>query len=243
MFIWTLNGRSMARRFTILLALTLITFAVSAMGIRGLMRAAAEGEDRPLTRANSPDDRVALTFDVTWGQDELVKILGVLEAQGVHATFFAGGTFLSLHPELVKQIAARGHEVGTLGQKIVDLSVLPQPEVVSGLLASQSLLSKTLGGPVRYFRPPQGEATPKVVQAARMAELITVTQSLDAQDYLNRKASDIAARVVKRAVRGDIIRFTASDWSKETVRALPVIIKDLRGRGFKLVLLSELAPG
>jgi len=243
MFIWTLNGRSLVRRVAILLVLSLVTFAASTLGVRGWLRAVAEGEDRPLTRANSPDDRVALTFDVTWGQDELLKILATLEAQRVQATFFAGGTFLSLNPELVRQISAKGHEVGTLGQKIVDLSVLPQAEVLSSLLASQSMLSKTLGGPVRYFRPPQGEATTSVVQAARSAELITVTQSLDAEDYLDRKAVDLAGRVVKRAVRGDIIRLTASDWSKETAKALPAIITGLKGRGFKFVLISELAPG
>jgi len=199
-------------------------------------------EERPLTRADSPDDRLALTFDATWGRDELSKILTTLDGNGVKATFFVGGTFLNLDGEAVRHIAARGHEVGTLGQLTLNLATLPENEITSNLLASQSLLAKILGGPVRYFRPPLGEATPDVVRGASKAGLATVTHSLDSEDHLGLRAPAIAARVVKGARRGDIIRLSASDWSRETNKALPQIVKGLKGRGFKLVLVSELVP-
>jgi peptidoglycan/xylan/chitin deacetylase (PgdA/CDA1 family) len=242
MYIITLTWRQMRRRLGFL-SLLAVLVALTAWAGRSAMLAAVFGaETKPLTRADSPDDRVALTFDVTWGTEELSRILATLDAHGVKGTFFVGGTFLDLHGERVKQLAAGGHEIGTLGQKIVDLSSLTEQEVTTNLLASQSALSKVLGGPVRYFRPPQGPATPTVVAAARAANLITVTHSLDSLDHLNQPAARIASRVVNQARRGDIILLSASDWSRETNRALPEIIRGLKARGFKLVRLSELVP-
>jgi peptidoglycan/xylan/chitin deacetylase (PgdA/CDA1 family) len=225
-----------------LAALVGLAVVAAAAGCGGIRSAWTPDLEKPLTRAASPDSRAALTFDVTWGRTELGKILSGLQAGGVKATFFVGGTFLGLDGDLVRQMGAQGHEIGTLGQKIVNLAELPSGEVTSNLLASQSALSKLLGGPVRYFRPPHGPATPAVVKAAREAGLITVTHSLDSEDHLGRRASQIAERVVKRAAKGDIIRLSASDWSPETAKALPEIIKGLQGRGFKLVKVSELVP-
>lgn len=240
MLLITLSRRLIKQRLMLVLALSLVAFLTSAVGGSTLFSAAVNAEDAPLTRADSPDDRLALTFDVTWGTEELTKILSILDSSGVKATFFVGGTFLSNHGEVAKQMAAKGHEIGTLGQMMVNLSQLTEQEITTNLLASQSILAKALGGPVRYFRPPQGPATPEVVRGARAARLITVTHSLDSGDHLERKASEITRRVVRGAGRGDIIHLTASDWSRETAKALPQIIQDLKARGFKLVRISEL---
>jgi peptidoglycan/xylan/chitin deacetylase (PgdA/CDA1 family) len=214
---------------------------VYLFGSRGVSRRAAGEADQPLTRAAVAGNRVALTFDVTWGTTELRRILDALEAHQVKATFFVGGTFLNLQSDMVGQMAAKGHEVGTLGDRIVDLSTLPEDEVASVLLASQSALSKRLGGPVRYFRPPYGPASASVVRAARTASLVTVTYSLDSGDQQGEPADRMAARLVRRARPGDIIRLTASDWAPETAKALPQIIQGLKQRGFALVTVSDLA--
>lgn len=203
---------------------------------------AATADDRPLTRAEITENRLALTFDVTWGTNELAKIQSLLDGHGIKATFFIGGTFLSLHSKAVKQLSAQGHEIGTLGEKIIDLSLLPEAEVSSNLLASQSALAKMLGGPVRYFRPPQGEATPAVVRAARTADLVTVAHSLDSMDFRGERAEVIVNRVVKRASKGDIVRLSASDWSPETAKALPAILKGIRDQGLEMVPVGQLVP-
>jgi peptidoglycan/xylan/chitin deacetylase (PgdA/CDA1 family) len=241
MYIVTLTRQQIMRRLAYVAGLILLA-AVTLYGGEAVRTAVAPAGDKPLTRAASPDDRVALTFDVTWGTGELGKITSILEANDVKATFFVGGTFLSLHGDAVRQLGAKGHEVGTLGQKIIDLSAVPEQEVTSNLLASQSALAKLLGGPVRYFRPPQGPATPSVVAAAKAANLVTVTYSLDSLDHHGEKADAIVKRVVKQAGRGEIILLSASDWSPETARALPQIIKGLKERGIKLVPIGQLVP-
>lgn len=240
--IYILDRAWLMRKGTVLLILILSFFTLALLRGPAFRQVSADPSERPLTRADSPDDRVALTFDVTWQKQELTRILEILETHQVKATFFVGGTFLHLYPDMVKEIARRGHEVGTLGQKMQDLTATPETEIISNLLGSQSALAKTLGGPVRYFRPPHGPATPEVVRAARQAQLVTVTYSLDSQDYLERTPEQIARRVVQGARRGDIIRLTASDWSKETARALPAIIAGLKEKQMQMVRLSDLVP-
>lgn len=230
------------RRLIAMLLLTSLIAAGCAGGSLTRLTGATPAEDLPLTRAEISENRLALTFDVTWGTRELAKIQSLLDEHGVKATFFIGGTFLALHSNAVKQLSAAGHEIGTLGEKIIDLSLLPEAEVASNLLASQSALAKMLGGPVRYFRPPQGQATPAVVRAARSADLVTVTHSLDSIDFRGERAEVIVPRVVKRARRGDIVRLSASDWSPETVKALPAILKGIREQGLEMVPLGQLVP-
>lgn len=242
MSIYIVDRAWLLRKGTVLLIVILSLLTLSFLRSPGFREATADPLEAPLTRADSPDDRVALTFDVTWQKEELTKILAILDAHQVKATFFVGGTFLHLYPDAVKEIARRGHEIGTLGQKMQDLSGTPETEIISNLLGSQSALAKTLGGPVRYFRPPHGPASPAVVRAARQAKLVTVTFSLDSQDYLERTHEQIIRQVVRGAQRGDIIRLTASDWSKETARALPAVIAGLKEKKMQMVRLSDLVP-
>ncbi len=56
--------------------------------------------------------KVALTFDGGGDAGESGQILDVLEQRGVTATFFLTGSYIRNNPDLVRRIAAAGHEVG-----------------------------------------------------------------------------------------------------------------------------------
>ena len=56
--------------------------------------------------------KVALTFDGGGDAGESGQILDVLEQRGVTATFFLTGSYIVNNPELVRRIAAAGHEIG-----------------------------------------------------------------------------------------------------------------------------------
>jgi peptidoglycan/xylan/chitin deacetylase (PgdA/CDA1 family) len=229
------------RQLLLLLAACLLLVALTS----GLPRALAgafqtPAADKPLTRAPITAPKVALTFDLTWGEVELKKILDLLDQHGAKATFFVGGTILGSRADLIKLIAARGHEVGTLGLKIINLSGLPENEIRENLLAAQSVLGKTLGGPARYFRPPQGPATPELVKAARTAGLITVTHSIESGDYDERWPETTTKKVLEAVQKGDIIHLTASDFAPTTAKALPAILKGLKERKLEPVVLSQL---
>ena len=62
----------------------------------------------------------------------------------------------------------------------------------------------------------------------------------DSQDWLNKGVDTIINRVVTKAHPGDIVLLHASDSSQQTHEALPVIIHQLRAKGYQFVSVSEL---
>lgn len=230
------------RPFALRAGLILALFCAVTFARAGYLRVSAEPDLAPISRVDTPENRLAITFDVTWGEAQLSKILQILQQEQVRATFFAGGSFLIEYPERIKAISAGGHEVGTLGQRIINLSALAEQEIRVNLLGAQAVMEKAVGTPVRYFRPPQGEATAVVVRAAKDAQLRTVTFSVDSGDTFGFNRDQVVRRVLRQTRKGDIVRFSASDFSPITAEALPPIIRGLKEKGFTLVPVSELLP-
>jgi peptidoglycan/xylan/chitin deacetylase (PgdA/CDA1 family) len=93
--------------------------AGTVAGALGLLLASAATRAEPLAPGPASFDRgrrdlphVALTFDGGSDAGESARILDVLEARGVTATFFLTGGYIRRNPDLVRRIAAAGHEVG-----------------------------------------------------------------------------------------------------------------------------------
>src|SRR5262249_14453549 len=64
-----------------------------------------------IVRGNPSRKEVALTFDDGPHAGKTEKLLDILRKEQVHATFFVVGKMVDRHPELVRLIAADGHEV------------------------------------------------------------------------------------------------------------------------------------
>lgn len=231
------------RALWVKLAVLAVAFGAVLYGrLAGPRSAPAAAGQTPITRADSPDARLALTFDVTHGDLELQEVLAVLGRHGVRATFFVSHLWAANHPELVLALEEGGHEVGTLGFKLIDLTALSEAEVTTHLTRAQGLLFRILSRPVRLFRPPMGRWSPAVLAAARAAGLQTVTWRVDAGDGITpAPAPDAIVRpVLEQARRGDIVRLHASDFSRNSAEAVGEIIQALQERGFRLVPIREL---
>lgn len=202
------------------------------------------GQLKAITRADSPDDRVALTFDVTWGEEELAQVLSGLDAAGVQGAFFVGHQWAAMHPTRLQAMAAAGHEIGTLGMKMLDPTGLTPAELDTQLGNTQALLARILQAPVRWYRPFGGQYNDDVIRIALQRGLTSVTWSLDAGDGAEPvpPARDIARRVVSLTRRGDIVHLHASDFARTSGEATAAIVAGLRQRGFRPVTISQLVP-
>lgn len=95
---------------------TVCPAAAAAVLVALVTLAAAAAQALPpqlisLDRGRRDLPRVALTFDGGSDAGDTERILTVLAAKGVTATFFLTGEFISRNPGLVRRIAAGGHEV------------------------------------------------------------------------------------------------------------------------------------
>ncbi|WP_130861373.1 polysaccharide deacetylase family protein [Bacilliculturomica massiliensis] len=88
-------------------------------------------------------------------------ILDKLEEYGVTATFFVPGLTAERYPEVVKKIAAAGHEVGHHGyahERFVTKTVEEQIEIID---KTQDIFEKLLGKRATAFRTPSGDWSPE----------------------------------------------------------------------------------
>ena len=139
-------------------------------------------------------DVVALTFDDGPSLETTPRILEILRAEGVRATFFVLGKHAERHPELVEQIVRDGHELGNHGYDHGILAFAGATEVHRQLQRTERLLRRAGGPPVRVFRAPHGFRSPFVARTARRLGYITCAWSAGVFDTAKPGADVIVAR-------------------------------------------------
>lgn len=181
---------------------------------------------------------VALTFDGGPGPST-GALLDVLEDRHVPAAFFLlGKRPVHEHPDLVRRMAAEGHEVGNHSWTGPRLNEVPPEEARRQLAQTQDVIAQLTGRSPTLMRPPKGRTDGNV---AALCEELGLAQILWNSTTADRREHDprlIADRVLGSAEPGGIIQL--NDLHEGTVTALPAIVDGLRERGFRLVSLERL---
>jgi polysaccharide deacetylase family sporulation protein PdaB len=183
---------------------------------------------------------IALTFNIGWGDEKAEPILKILEKENVKtATFFLAGSWAERHPDLVEKIKKSGYEIGILGYNYVDYSDLEDVKIRKDILKAQEVFGKLNIKDIKILRAPTGHFDERTLKIAERFGITVVHWSIDSQDWTNPGVKIIVENV-KKAGKGDIILLHASDSAKQTAKALPFILEDLRGKGLKFVTVSEM---
>ncbi len=202
--------------------------------------AAARGRLVPLYQIDTAERKLALTFDISWGTQRNGPVLDVLKRYGVKATFFLSGPWARRYPEVVRRIAAEGHEVESHGHQHVDFSGLGRDQVVDNIRSAHAILKELTGRDPRFIRPPNGDFNDQSIEVGRELGYETVIWSADSIDWKNPGVDVITNRVLKLAHPGAIVLLHASDSCKQTDQALPAILEGLQAKGYQFVLLEDL---
>jgi peptidoglycan/xylan/chitin deacetylase (PgdA/CDA1 family) len=182
------------------------------------------------------DGEVVLTFDDGPMRAYTRPILEALAAQCTKATFFMVGQMALHDPESVKEVARRGHTIGTHTWSHANLQAMSQARAQDEIELGVSAVQHALGKPIApFFRFPylrDGAITLGHVKARRVA---TFSIDIDSRDFETRDAATVYARVMREvgAKRKGIILF--HDIHASTVRALPRILEELKARNFRVV--------
>jgi peptidoglycan-N-acetylglucosamine deacetylase len=201
------------------------------------------GKPQPLYGVTTRKQEVALTFDISWGEVMPPTVADILREQCVQATIFLSGPYSSKHPDLVRQLAADGHEMASHGWLHKNMSSYSRDQIVDSIQKTHDVIKDLTGQEARFIRPPNGDFNDRVVQTAAEMGYTVVIWSLDSLDWLNPGVQKIVDRVLTRVKPGDVILMHASDTCKQTDQALPAIIQGLRGQGLSIVTLGALLKG
>ena len=204
-----------------------------------------------ITRTNYAPNTVALTFDD--GPDErwTPKILDILKAKGVPATFFIVGENALTERGLLNRMIAEGHEIGNHTYTHPNLATTGRTQTLFELNATQRLFQAFTGRTLKFFRAPFfGDAEPSTADEifpaleAQQRGYISVGLHVDAQDWQRPGAQAIVNNVLSGvlAKRGNVVLLHDSGGIRtETIAALPAIIDRLRAAGYRFVPVSALA--
>lgn len=190
-------------------------------------------------------DEVALTFDDGPSPATTPRVLELLANAGVRATFFVVGRKALAHPQLVREIAAAGHEIGLHGFDHDRLFSLRSPgRVLRDIRRTQAAIASAGVGEPQLFRPPIGFISHLTVWGARNAGVTLVGCSVRALDgFASASPERVAERLVRAAQPGALLALhdaaERDDYSPASIQALPRLLEALRERNLRAVTLSE----
>jgi peptidoglycan/xylan/chitin deacetylase (PgdA/CDA1 family) len=190
---------------------------------------------------------IAITFDDGPDPDQTPRLLEILAARGVKASFYLIGDNAARHPELAARTHEEGHELGNHTWSHRFLTTQTTGSIRRELEKTDEVITGVMGSRPATMRPPYGAVTPSIAGwAGETFQYRTILWSLDAADWEGPDASTIADRIVAGAAPGAIVLL--HDPVPETVAAVPEILDRLLERGFRFETVSALlsqngAPG
>lgn len=218
-----------------------------------------------LTRG--PDDRVEIlvSFDAGSSDRGAAEILDALSARGIRTTIFVTGEFIRRYPDIVRRIAADGHEVGNHtdthphlttyaadGRQVTRLGV--DRAFLAGELARTARLYRDATGRsmAPLWRAPFGEHNPEIRRWAAEQGYWHVgwtggRTGLDGLDWITdprsrfyQPAERLLARLVHHAENGGIVLLhLGSDRDEPVASQITILFDGLKARGFRFARASE----
>ncbi len=224
-----------SRTKIVLIALIALVFLTT-----GAVYVQANHKLKPVYEVKTDKKVVALTFDISWGNNTPMPVIEILKQNQIRSTFFLSGPWVKQYPEVPQRIKQDGHEIASHGHRHINLSNLSKAEIKEEILKAHNNIKEVTGVEANLIRTPNGDYNDQVIQGAHEVNYEVIQWSVDSLDWMNPGVSSIIERVSKKVHPGAIILMHASDTCKQTTEALPKVIEALRSQGYEFVTVSEL---
>lgn len=192
------------------------------------------------TRRPAAGPKMALTFDDGYHTGSLWKIMDVLRAHGVKATFFLLGDFVSKHPSDFKAIINEGHEIGNHSWMHPYFPGLSDGQIVDEIISTENLMASLGANPKPIFRYPYGShdaRTDAVVNSIGYKWYHWTASTGDTGPGRDCHSCAVNGALANMQDGGIILAHVGS-WT--TANALDEIITRIKAAGYNLVKISEL---
>lgn len=184
--------------------------------------------------------KLYLTFDDGPFQENTASILKTLERYQAKGTFFMVGAQVAELPDLARRIEREGHAVGLHGLRHINPKEQGCFEYVRNVVRARDLLQSVLGTDLErpLLRPPYGYLGPLATLVLLLKGYRIAMWNVDPLDFRSKGPEELVRFVSRAGLQdGDILLF--HDDCPHTAAALPAIIEELQGRGFRFGLLDR----
>jgi peptidoglycan/xylan/chitin deacetylase (PgdA/CDA1 family) len=182
---------------------------------------------------------IAMTFDDGPSATLTPKLLDLLAARHIKATFFVIGENVAEHPEIVERAAREGHEIGSHSWSHPNFGKMSQQSVRSQLQRTDDAIKNATGKRPTLMRPPYGSITEREKHWIHDEfGYQIILWDVDPYDWRRPGPAVVRNRILKETQPGSIV--LSHDIHPGTIEAMPSTFDALEAKGFKFVTVSEL---
>jgi peptidoglycan/xylan/chitin deacetylase (PgdA/CDA1 family) len=198
-----------------------------------------------LVSVPTSERRVALTFDDGPSPRNTPVLLDLLEQKSIAGTFFLVGKRVQQYGALTRRIYDAGHDIGNHGYHHLPMSLLPDRVIRWEILGTERKIVESTGAKPRYFRPPYGWFSDRLLEAVELLGYQSVIGSIHPRDSRQPGTSRILGRIRKRMEPGSIIILHDGGWRElasrdQTIDAVDQLTDELGAEGYRFDTLSSL---
>jgi peptidoglycan/xylan/chitin deacetylase (PgdA/CDA1 family) len=190
------------------------------------------------------DHEIVLTFDDGPWPGNTERVLKALADNCTKALFFPIGKHAGWHPEILKQVAAAGHTIGSHTWSHTDLTKLTpddaKAEIEKGIAAVSIALGNKPVGP--FFRFPALRNPPEMVTYLGTRNIGIFSTDMDSFDFKIRKPEQVIKSVMTKLEKHGKGIILMHDFQHATSEAVPELFKQLKSGGYKVVQVVGKTP-
>jgi peptidoglycan/xylan/chitin deacetylase (PgdA/CDA1 family) len=182
---------------------------------------------------------IVLTFDDGPWPHNTPAVLAALAANCTKALFFAIGEHSMWAPEILRQVAAAGHTIGSHTWSHKDLAKLSvqdgKDEIEKGISAVRWALGVP---PAPFFRFPALSHAPEMVTYLGERNIGIFSTDMDSLDFKIRKPEQVIASVMAKLKKNGKGIVLMHDFQRATAEAAPELLRQLKVNGYKVVFVK-----
>jgi peptidoglycan/xylan/chitin deacetylase (PgdA/CDA1 family) len=186
------------------------------------------------------EKEVVLTFDDgPWPTTPAV--LKALSDECTKALFFPVGKHTTYHPEILKQVAAAGHTIGshTWSHAHLDSKKLTEVQVREEIEKGFSAVKMALGtAPAPFFRFPGLAHTQTALGYLASRNISMFSVDVDSNDFKSSGPDQVIQNVMTKLDKQGKGVILMHDLQKSTAQALPTLLRRLKAGGYKVVQMK-----
>jgi peptidoglycan/xylan/chitin deacetylase (PgdA/CDA1 family) len=197
------------------------------------------------------EGEVVLTFDDGPWPKNTPAVLAALAAHCTKAIFFPIGLHATYEPQILKQVAAAGHAIGSHTWCHQDLSKTKGTCLVNGKRESYEFDPKdeiekgvsavhwAVGAPTApYFRFPALRQPPELIDYLGKRNIAIFSADLDSFDFKMRKPEQVRQSVMAKLKKNGKGIVLMHDFQHATAEAAMDLLNDLKAGGYKIVFMK-----
>jgi len=182
------------------------------------------------------DKEVILTFDDGPQVGTTKAVLDALAKHCTKALFFSIGKMAVGLPEIIRDVAARGHTIGTHTWSHQDIRKKGDAEAKDELERGISGVRRGVGGPIApFFRFPYLKDSPAALTHLASRNIAVFSTDVDSFDFKPQTAENLVKSIMAKLEKKGKGILLMHDIQKHTAQALPALLDAMKEKGYKIV--------